>query len=108
VASWSFLASHARVLLCFARDPGVRLRDAAAGLGITGRGACGVVTGLTAAGYMVKQEDSRRSRYQIQAYLLLPGADQAATAIGDILVPLRGRRRETAADRDGPASGHRS
>jgi hypothetical protein len=35
VNSWKFLTSHARVLLCIARDPGVRLRDVAAGLGIT-------------------------------------------------------------------------
>jgi hypothetical protein len=26
--SWSFLINHARVLLCIASDPGVRLRDA--------------------------------------------------------------------------------
>ena len=31
--SWSFLTSHARVLLCIARDPGARLRDIAASLG---------------------------------------------------------------------------
>jgi hypothetical protein len=30
VASWSFLTNHARVLLCVAHDPGVRLRDIAA------------------------------------------------------------------------------
>ena len=30
VTSWSFLTSHARVLLCIARDPGARLRDIAA------------------------------------------------------------------------------
>jgi hypothetical protein len=31
VAEWSFLTNHARVLLCIAHDPGVRLRDIAAG-----------------------------------------------------------------------------
>jgi hypothetical protein len=51
VASWSVLTSYARVLLRIARDPGVRLRDIAAGPGSTGRSACGIVTGLTAAGY---------------------------------------------------------
>ena len=30
MAEWSFLTNHARVLLCIARDPGVRLRDIAA------------------------------------------------------------------------------
>ena len=29
MANWSFLTSHARVLLCIARDPGMRLRDIA-------------------------------------------------------------------------------
>jgi DNA-binding MarR family transcriptional regulator len=37
VAGWGFLTSHARVLLCIAHDPGVRLRDIAVSLGITER-----------------------------------------------------------------------
>jgi DNA-binding transcriptional regulator PaaX len=72
VASWSFLTSHARVLLCIARDPGARLRDIAASVGITERSAYGIVTDLAAAGYVVKQKDGRRNRYQIQAHLPLP------------------------------------
>jgi hypothetical protein len=39
-----FLTNHARVLLCIAYDPGVRLRDIAASLGITERSAHGFVT----------------------------------------------------------------
>ena len=35
MADWSFLTSHARVLLCIAHDPGVRLRDIAARTGVT-------------------------------------------------------------------------
>jgi hypothetical protein len=58
VASWSFLTNHARVLLCTAHDPGVRLCDIAAGLGITERSAYGIVTDLAAAGYVVKQKDA--------------------------------------------------
>jgi hypothetical protein len=46
----------------------VQLRDIAASLGITDRGAHGIVTELTAAGYVVKQKDGRRSGYQIQAH----------------------------------------
>jgi hypothetical protein len=45
----------------------VRLRDIAASLGITERSAHGIVTDLAAAGYVVKQRDGRRNRYQIQA-----------------------------------------
>ena len=50
VANWRFLTSHARVLLCIARDPGARLRDIAASMGITGRSACGIAAGLAGPG----------------------------------------------------------
>jgi MarR family len=56
MVSWSFLTSHARVLLCIARDPGVRLRDIAASLGITERNAHAIVTDLAGAGYLVKRK----------------------------------------------------
>jgi len=70
--SWSFLTNHARVLLRIAEDPGARLRDIAATVGITERSAYGIVTDLTAAGYVVKHKDGRRNRYQIQTHLPLP------------------------------------
>jgi MarR family len=82
---WSFLTNHARVLLCIARDPGVRLRDLAASLGITERSAHGIVADLTAAGYLVKRKDGRRNRYQIQAHLPLPEPASQEPAIGDVL-----------------------
>ena len=71
VAEWSLLTSHAWVLLCIAHDPGVRLRDLAARVGVTERTAYGIVTDLTEAGYVVKHKDGRRNRYQIQAHLPL-------------------------------------
>ena len=73
MTDWSFLTNHARVLLCIAYDPGVRLRDIAASLGITGRSAYGIITGPAAAGYIIKQKDGRRNRYQIQPHLRCPG-----------------------------------
>ena len=90
MVSWSFLTSHARVLLCIARDPGVRLRDIAASLGITERSAHAIVTDLASAGYLVKQKDGRRNRYQIQAHLPLPGAGTGEPAIGEVLALLAG------------------
>jgi IclR-like helix-turn-helix domain-containing protein len=52
------LTNHALVLLCIAHDPGVRLRDIAASVGITERSAYGIVTDLAAAGYVVKDKDA--------------------------------------------------
>ena len=73
-ANWNFRTNHARVLICIAHDPGARLRDIAASPGSTERSAYGIVAGLTAAGYVIKQKDGRRNRYQIQAHLPLPEA----------------------------------
>ena len=89
---WSFLTNHARVLLCIARDPGARLRDIGASLGITERSAYGIVTDLTAAGYVVKQKDGRRNRYQIQLHLPLREPASQEPAIGEVLAVLVGQR----------------
>jgi hypothetical protein len=85
MAEWSFLSNHARVLVCIADDPGVRLRDIATTLGITERSAFGIVTDLTTAGYVVKDKDGRRNRYRIQAHLPLREGIGRELTIGDVL-----------------------
>jgi DNA-binding IclR family transcriptional regulator len=82
---WSFLTNHARVLLCVAHDPGIRLRDIATTLGITERTAHGIVADLADAGYVVKERDGRRNRYQIQHHLPLPEATASQRTIGEVL-----------------------
>jgi hypothetical protein len=88
--SWTFLTNHARVLLCIAHDPGVRLRDIAAGLDITERTAYGIVTDLAQAGYIVKQKDGRRNRYEIQTHLPLPEPSRQERTLGEVLALLTG------------------
>jgi DNA-binding MarR family transcriptional regulator len=90
-ASWTFLTNHARVLLCIAHDPGIRLRDIAERLDITDRSAYGIVTDLTQAGYIVKQKNGRRNRYHIQAHLPLPDPTSRERTVGEILSLLTGR-----------------
>jgi hypothetical protein len=90
VANWTFLTSHARVLLHIAHDPGVRLRDIAASLGITERSAFSIVTDLAEAGYIVKQKNGRRNRYQIQAHLPLPEPTGRERTVGEVLALLAG------------------
>jgi hypothetical protein len=85
VPSWTFLTNHARVLLCVANDPGVRLRDIAASLDITERSAFGIITDLVQAGYVVKEKDGRRNRYHIQAHLPLPELATREPAVGEVL-----------------------
>lgn len=82
---WSFLTNHARVLLFLAHDPDARLRDVAAGLGITERTAYGIVADLSAAGYVIKERDGRRNRYHLQTHLPLRDATPRERTIGEIL-----------------------
>ena len=90
MAEWDFLTNHARVLLCIAHDPGVRLRDIAARVGITERSAYGIISDLAAAGYAAKQKDGRRNRYQIHAHLPLHEPASQQLTIGEVLAPLAG------------------
>jgi DNA-binding transcriptional ArsR family regulator len=88
MAQWSFLTNHARALVCIAEDPGVRLRDIAAALGITERSAFAIVTDLTEAGYVEKTKDGRRNRYRVQNDLPLREAVGRERTIGEVLALL--------------------
>ena len=90
MASWTFLTTHARVLLLVAHDPGVRLRDIAASLDITERSAFGIITDLVEAGYVIKEKDGRRNRYHVQAHLPLPEPTARERTVGEVLALLAG------------------
>jgi hypothetical protein len=85
MSSWSFLTNHARALLCIAHDPGVRVRDIAATVGVTERSAHGIVADLVAAGYLVKDKDGRRNRYSIHEHLPLPDPVSNQRTVGELL-----------------------
>jgi hypothetical protein len=85
MSNWSFLTKHGRVLLCIARDPGVRLRDIALELEITERSAYALVGDLANAGYLVKEREGRRNRYLIQRELRPPEGDVDLPSIGEII-----------------------
>lgn len=93
MATWSFFTNHARTMLFLSEHPDARLRDLASVLGVTERTAYGIVADLTSVGYLVKERDGRRNRYQIQAHLPLPDATSprlvtanlAARTVGELL-----------------------
>ena len=99
MANWRFLCNHGRALLCIANDSEVRLRDIASSLGVTERHASAIVTELTKAGYVVKEKNGRRNRYQIQEHLPVPDTLLREPAVGDVLsvfIDHKPRRRSTA------------
>jgi DNA-binding MarR family transcriptional regulator len=64
-AGWDFLTNHAHVLTCIADDPGIRLRDIAAAVGITERAAHRIVSELVEEGYVRRERQGRRNRYTV-------------------------------------------
>ncbi|KJY28982.1 MULTISPECIES: helix-turn-helix transcriptional regulator [unclassified Streptomyces] len=65
--SWTFLTSHAHVLLALARNPGARLRDVAATCVLTERTVQSIVVDLEADGYLTRVREGRRNHYRITA-----------------------------------------
>lgn len=66
VPRWDFLTNHAHVLLCISRDPGIRLRDIAAAVGITERSAHKVLAELVEEGYVLRERRGRRNHYRVK------------------------------------------
>ena len=86
--SWTFLTSHARVLLCIAQDPGMRLREIGERVGITERAAHRIVGELADAGYLSRERHGRRNRYTINSNLTLPDPVARRQRVGDLLALL--------------------
>ncbi len=82
---WTFLTNHAQVLVCIARDPGVRLRDIGDRVGITERAAYRIVAELADAGYIGRERNGRRNRYTINALLPLPDPIAREQNVGELL-----------------------
>lgn len=85
MGQWSFLTNHARALICIAHDPGARLIDIGAELGLTERAAFAIVSDLVAAGYVAKLKEGRRNRYEIQSHLPLGETIGRTLTIGEVL-----------------------
>jgi DNA-binding IclR family transcriptional regulator len=84
-ASWDFLTNHAHVLVCVARDPGIRLRDIATAVGITERAAQRIVSELVGEGYVLRRREGRRNQYQVKANLPLRHPLAEEREVGELL-----------------------
>jgi len=69
---WSLLTNHARVLLCLAEDPTMRIRTIAHELAITERSVHMIIADLDHSGYIERRREGRRNTYQLHLDLPLP------------------------------------
>ena len=93
---WDFLTNYAHVLVCVARDPGIRLRDVAAAVGITERAAHRIVSELVDEGYVVRERRGRRNHYQVKPDLPLRHPLAGESEVGDLLEALIGTKANAA------------
>jgi hypothetical protein len=92
---WDFLTNHAHVLLCVAHDPGIRLRDIAAAVGITERSAHKILSELVDEGYVLRERHGRRNRYKVKPELPLRHPLVQEREVGDLLKVLLRPERPT-------------
>ncbi len=83
--SWTFLTNHARVLLCLAEEPDLRLREAAERIGITERAVQRIVTDLEEAGIIMRQREGRRNHYTVNEEARLRHPSDVGITVGDLL-----------------------
>jgi DNA-binding transcriptional ArsR family regulator len=89
MATWNFLSNHGQALLYIADC-----------LGITERRTYDIVSDLTEAGYVVKEKEGRRNRYEVQGHLPMPDDLAQEQAIGEVLGVLTGRPGARSRERD--------
>ena len=85
MADWTFLTNHAHVLLCVARDQGIRHRDVAESVGITERAAQRIVADLTADGYLTATRVGRCNTYRVALKARLRHPIEAYRTIADLV-----------------------
>lgn len=76
--------------MCVAHDPGIRLRDIAAAVGITERGAHRILSQLVEEGYVLRERQGRRNRYQVVAELRMRHPLVQEREVGELLEVLIG------------------
>ena len=108
IPRWDFLTNHAHVLLSVSQDPGIRLRDIAAVVGVTERSAHKILSELVEEGYVLRERHGRRNRYKVKPELPLRHPLVQDREVGDLLKVLSrpertgrngGRTRSGTADR---------
>ena len=83
--AWTFLTNHGHVLICIARDPGIRGRDIAERVGITERAAQAIIADLVATGYVNRTRIGRRNHYEVNAGLPVRHPLEQPHRIGELL-----------------------
>lgn len=82
---WTFLTSHARVLIIISQNPHIRVRDIAGIAGLTERSTQRIVADLAAADYLSRERIGRRNLYTISTSGTLRHPHEQGLEVGLLL-----------------------
>lgn len=86
--TWTFLTSHASVLLEVARTPDATVREIATRADLTERQAHRVLADLVDGGYIQRRRVGRRNEYRVDDSLPLRRPSVADRRVGELLSAL--------------------
>jgi|SRR5215207_6638198 len=87
--SWTFITSHAQVLLAVARDPQATVAQVARAARITERSAYRMLSDLQQAGYVRRRKVGRHNTYEIDSNLPLRDPTLENELVGDFIALAR-------------------
>ncbi|MGB2814648.1 MAG: winged helix-turn-helix transcriptional regulator [Dehalococcoidales bacterium] len=93
MSEWKFLTNHAIVLSYVSIHPRITARDLSGAIGITERATRKIIADLLQAGYISKELEGRRNRYNVNPNLPLHNVGLEETAVGYLLEILGWRKR---------------
>jgi len=91
---YTYLTNHTHVLVALDLDPGLRLRDLAATIGITERAVQRIVAELEEAGVLERERHGRRNRYRINRRGHLRHPLEEHCTLGGLLAWVHGQGRK--------------
>lgn len=100
---WTFFTNHGHTLMYLARQPDARVRDIAAGIGITERATQGILSDLIRAGYVTATKSGRRNSYRIDLDRPFRHPIEAGPTVGDVLSLFTGHPGEADVSRPLPS-----
>ena len=95
-SDWGLLSNHGKVLVCVARDPGIRVSDIAAAVGIRERAVHRILADLRSDGVVSATREGRRNRYRINRRRPVRTDPLEGKSVGDLVDSLVGGSRADA------------
>jgi predicted transcriptional regulator len=91
---WTFVTNHAVVLSFIARHPLITGHELALEVGISERAIRRIIAELCEGGYIAKEKEGRRVRYQVKHHAYLRHKALRDKAVGDLLKVLNPQRQK--------------